>query len=582
MPTNHFAVAAVPATGATALLRSGAVGRYAYCLAASDDAGDFVAIDPDTGDVCPALVQNGLLYGLDNLDTTTAPGPTCLVSYDSKRYKLSTVAAPFSVLSKASTSPPVSPSIGDWYLLYATPSGDWAGKLGYLTVYTSRGWEFWLPPIGFRVLVEDEGTGGTFYFRDPNGDWQTGLGGIVLGSKTIPLAALMWSGASPVLRVQNQTTYVPPGSRATGATPTAPLGGTAANLNDNNAATLTTTSSLSDLTAAALASRIVAQLDLGATKTLIGIEAKALSISSGTASPVLYYSTDGTTWTALGAALSVTTTGTTFIRTGSVSARYVALVLDQANYSGKTLSVGDLNAYTDAVTASVGDAYIIGTGGIGIFAGNDGKVALCETANAFTIDTPQTGDRVYDISLGIDVLWNGTAWASAGGTWVKFDRTETLGTGSLGSHATAGRSIYNFSTSAPDTSLHANTPDNATVSHTANRTGALLRFRYSCFLQTIAATASGLDLVSSNIRLTAALIRGAETVALKWRQITAVDIANLVPTDFDLEFIIAASDALAHTYKVVFFDGCVNNSTNDSYVYPTAIALRELYVEEGG
>lgn len=217
MPTNHYAVGAVPATGETALLRSGLVARVAYCLATSDNATDFVAIDPNTGDVCPAIIQNGQLYGLDNLDTTTAPGPTCLVSYDGKRYKLDSFATPFSVLSKGLTAPPVSPVIGDAYLLYSTPSGAWAGKLGYVAIFTSRDWEFLLPPIGFRVLVEDEGGGGgVSYYRDPSGNWQTGIGGAVLNADSVPLSAIIGLKASFMLRVQNQSTTAPPVSPSVG------------------------------------------------------------------------------------------------------------------------------------------------------------------------------------------------------------------------------------------------------------------------------------------------------------------------------------------------------------------------------
>lgn len=201
MPTNHYAVAAVPATGATGLLRSGLVGRYAYCLASGESAADFVAIDPNTGDVCPALIQNGALYGLDNLDSTTAAGPTCLVSYDSKRYKLNSLTTPFSVLSRALASPPSSPVIGDAYLLYSTPSGAWAGKLGYIAIYTSRGWEFMLPPVGFRILVEDEEA---FYFRK-GGDWLAGLGSVLVSDNSIAPSKMLWDN-----RVQNQTTNTPP------------------------------------------------------------------------------------------------------------------------------------------------------------------------------------------------------------------------------------------------------------------------------------------------------------------------------------------------------------------------------------
>lgn len=209
MPTNNEFVAALPITGNAnqSLLRGALVGRMIYALSAAEDSRDLVVIDPSTGDVIPALFQNGQIYEYDSADTTTAhDGVVCLVSYEGKRYKLQDLATPFSVLDKDLTTPVASPSpsVGDTYLIYSTPSGAWAGKLGYIAIYTAQGWLFCLPPIGFRVYVEDEDA---FYYRDVNGDWIAGLGSVSVGAASVPLSALMWDW-----RVENQTTDNPPSS----------------------------------------------------------------------------------------------------------------------------------------------------------------------------------------------------------------------------------------------------------------------------------------------------------------------------------------------------------------------------------
>jgi len=80
MPDNHEAVAALPSGSAAVkdLLRGLIVGRLIYFLGAAEDAQDFVAVDPSTGDVPPALAQNEKIFWYDAADTTTAHDGTCL------------------------------------------------------------------------------------------------------------------------------------------------------------------------------------------------------------------------------------------------------------------------------------------------------------------------------------------------------------------------------------------------------------------------------------------------------------------------------------------------------------------------
>ena len=136
-------------------------------------------------------------------------------------------------------------------------------------------------------------------------------------------------------------------SRLSGGTATMPLGGTAANINDNNAATASNTSALGNLTGASIASRIIARIDYGSNQTITRIEAVGYKDNgAGTnAGHQLVYSTDGTNWTQFGSSITTTQTATTFSSTGSVTARYIGLAVAAISWSSITVTLGDLNGY---------------------------------------------------------------------------------------------------------------------------------------------------------------------------------------------------------------------------------------------
>lgn len=149
--------------------------------------------------------------------------------------------------------------------------------------------------------------------------------------------------------LKNTTSY----SRITGSnTPTAPLGGTAANLDDNNTGT-TTTASPGNISGAATGSRIAFKIDFGSNKTLTKIEIKQLRDNgSGTNAGKLVYSTDNTNWTQLGADVSENQTPTDYSVTGSVTARYIGYAANAQNWGGLTVTASDLNGY-ETVTNNV-------------------------------------------------------------------------------------------------------------------------------------------------------------------------------------------------------------------------------------
>ena len=65
-------------------------------------------------------------------------------------------AIQLSVITRDATTPPVSPSDGDRYLLGAAPTGVWVGQGGKLAALQASGWLFATPREGWRLWAEDE------------------------------------------------------------------------------------------------------------------------------------------------------------------------------------------------------------------------------------------------------------------------------------------------------------------------------------------------------------------------------------------------------------------------------------------
>jgi hypothetical protein len=60
------------------------------------------------------------------------------------------------VLDRHLTDPPLSPLVGDRYLIAAGATGGWAGWDGYITTWNGMGWIFTTPTTGMTVYVVDE------------------------------------------------------------------------------------------------------------------------------------------------------------------------------------------------------------------------------------------------------------------------------------------------------------------------------------------------------------------------------------------------------------------------------------------
>lgn len=229
------AIDALPAGAVkdNAVLRNFLVKRVIFAIADDEDPEEFVALDPDLGELPLGLAFGGKLFFLDPDDSTSVhDGTTVIVTDDGYRYKINgTDYLVRSVLDKDLDEPPADPELGDAYIVAASATDDWSGHDDDIAIFTARGWEFITPTIGRLVLVEDEES---YYHWTVAGAWALGFGDQVLSSNSVLPAHLL--GGKVVWIVENQTTNAPPGSPSDGvqyiigSSPTGAWAGNAAKL----------------------------------------------------------------------------------------------------------------------------------------------------------------------------------------------------------------------------------------------------------------------------------------------------------------------------------------------------------------
>jgi hypothetical protein len=64
--------------------------------------------------------------------------------------------AQLAVLDRDLSTPPVSPTIGDRYIVAASPTGAWSGKTNQIATHDGAAWQFHAPAPGWLAFVLDE------------------------------------------------------------------------------------------------------------------------------------------------------------------------------------------------------------------------------------------------------------------------------------------------------------------------------------------------------------------------------------------------------------------------------------------
>lgn len=62
----------------------------------------------------------------------------------------------WSVIDRDLSAPPVSPAIGDTYIVGAAPTGAWAGHVNHVAIWSGVGWLFTVPKSGAHAWMQDE------------------------------------------------------------------------------------------------------------------------------------------------------------------------------------------------------------------------------------------------------------------------------------------------------------------------------------------------------------------------------------------------------------------------------------------
>lgn len=221
--TAHDATLAFPigANADKSEARNLCVKRFPYVLQDAESSLNLVAVDPDVGSIVEDLMYLGRIYHLDPLDSTTAhDGTSTLVSFEGKRYKLTSQTADvwaWAVIDNTHTAPPAtSPSaaIGDAYLVAVGATGAWAGKDNYVAIFTARGWEFVNLGTGRLIYVKTGTNADTYFHRKTNGTWVAGIGAQTITANSVPVSAIIGKPVRWI--VENQTTNTPPGSPSIG------------------------------------------------------------------------------------------------------------------------------------------------------------------------------------------------------------------------------------------------------------------------------------------------------------------------------------------------------------------------------
>lgn len=526
-------------------------------------------VDAETGAVRQGYAYADGIFLLDAADETTAhDGITCIVLIGGYRYK---VQGDIRIKAVESVGIDSEPSLtdSDFGKSYIDLTGV-VGDANDIITWTSRGWVETDPDYGPPIFVKTSTDGfptGSYVHWDGSG-WVSGVGAGAILDASVPLSAIIGPAASLTIRVENQTTYAPPGSRQTGGTPAAPLGGTASNLNDDDDSTVATTSALNDLSGLTVPDRIVAKLSLASPADLICIEARGVlgSAASSSTAMGLYYSDDnGASWTQAGAGFTLSTSAQNIQRTGSFAdVTDIAVVTEAKNWSTNTNTVAGLNAFDATVDVSVGTAFIVGAGAFGILSGHESKVAICEVEDTLTIYTQQDGDEVYDKDTKTKLRWvaAASAWQAAASGYARVTITEDLDAETINATGSnAAQSSSDFPTTAPtQTADKSKVIETLTAAVQADIAGQTIEVEYlASMVSALTYTkASGTD---NSVRLLIGVFVDSETDARDWHSLgvvfgssmDATTVKNaLSASKLQALFKLTLADDSGHTLTIVF------------------------------
>jgi len=94
--------------------------------------------------------RSGLVYGWDYGENGWNAG------MDANLLRIGRFGFHLSVKDRNLTAPPTTPTIGDTYIVAASPTGAWAGHTNEVAVWSGSAWVFGTPRIGWVAYIEDE------------------------------------------------------------------------------------------------------------------------------------------------------------------------------------------------------------------------------------------------------------------------------------------------------------------------------------------------------------------------------------------------------------------------------------------
>jgi hypothetical protein len=222
--------------------------------------------------------------------------------------------------------------------------------------------------------------------------------------------------------------------------------------------------------------------------------------------------------------------------------------------------------------AANGYYWIVGPSPTGPWSGQAGKIATTYDDVSWTFITAKEGDEAYDKALNANFIYNG-GWISGAGAYIKRKSATDTASASL---SAAGSGDYTYSATTAPTSAQLRRVETLEIDDfAANASSALIEVEYSADLS----LTPGDTNVSDNFTIYAALFLDSETNARDWcvatRELLGTTHAAVVRAPLQAKFIIAAPDASAHDYKIMFYIALDN-----MLVTTFAVSRRRLIVRE--